>query len=95
MFVNILFNIFSPKCFDRYCNHICITYIILTKIIITFNWYRVTATQLTTCVPLYSCNNNITMNMAAAGLNTVNISQHNISSTLKCILLVIYIQGVS
>ena len=30
-----------------------------------FNRYRVTAAQLITFVPLYSCNNNITLKMAA------------------------------
>ena len=36
--------------------YIFISYIILTKIIIIFNCYGVMVTQLTTFVPLYSCN---------------------------------------
>jgi hypothetical protein len=35
-----------------------------------FNYYRMTATQLTTFVPLYSCNNNITLKMAAVAAET-------------------------
>jgi len=35
-----------------------------------FNCYVVTTTQLTTFVPLYSCNNNITLNMTAVVAET-------------------------
>jgi len=62
----LLFTDFSPTCFGRYCGHLQVG-VILTrlKIIIIFNRYGVTATQLTTFVPLYSCNNSITLKMAA------------------------------
>ena len=42
--------------------YICITYITVTEIIIIFNCYVATVTQLITAVPLYSCNN-ITLKM--------------------------------
>ena len=35
-----------------------------------FNWYGVTVTQLTTFVPLYSCNNKITLKMATVVAET-------------------------
>jgi hypothetical protein len=47
-----------------FLTYIYVTYIILTEIIIIFNCYEVTATQLTTFIPLYSYNN-ITLKMAA------------------------------
>jgi hypothetical protein len=46
MYFNVndfLFAIFSSARFSRYCGHICITYTILTEIIIMFNWFGVTA----------------------------------------------------
>jgi len=46
-------------------NLIYITYIILTEIIIIFNCHGMAAKQLTTFVPLYNFNNNITLKMAA------------------------------
>ena len=53
MLVIILFIMFSSTCFSRYCGHICTTYIILSEIMIVFNWYGVTAIQLTTSVHLF------------------------------------------
>jgi len=46
-----------------FLTYIYITHIILTEIIIIFYFYGV-MTQLTTLVPLYCCNNNITLKMA-------------------------------
>jgi hypothetical protein len=56
----------NPQDFNYYpfLTYMPITYIILPEIIV-FNCYGVMATQLTTSVPLYSCNNNITLKMAA------------------------------
>jgi len=45
------------------------TYIIVTEITITFNCYGVTATQVTTFVPLYCCDN-VALNMAAIAAET-------------------------
>jgi len=50
---------------------IYITYIILTEIIIFFNCCGVTATLLTTFVPMYFYNNNITLKMAAVVAKSV------------------------
>jgi hypothetical protein len=47
-----------------FLTYIYITYIILTEIIIIFNCYGVTATLLTTFVPSYCCDNNVTLKMA-------------------------------
>jgi len=50
-------NNFNSQDFNNYpLTYIFISYIILTKIIIIFNCYGVTVTQLTTFVPLYFCN---------------------------------------
>jgi len=50
-------NHFNSQDFNNYpLTFIFIPYIILTEIIIIFNCYGVTVTQLTTFVPLYSCN---------------------------------------
>ena len=50
--------------------YIYITYVISTEIIILFNCYWLTATQLTTFAHLYSCNNNITLKMATLDAET-------------------------
>ena len=42
----------------------------LTVIIVIFNCYVVMATQLTTFVVLCSCNNNVTLKMAAIAAET-------------------------
>jgi len=47
--------------------YIYITNTILHEIVIIFNCYVVTTTQLTTFALLYSGNNNITLKMAAIG----------------------------
>ena len=47
-----------------------ITCIILTEIIIIYNCYGVMVTQLTIFVPLYCCNNNITLKMAIIAAGT-------------------------
>jgi len=50
-------NNFNSQDFNHYpLTSNFIPYIILTEIIIIFNCYEVTVTQLTTFVPLYSCN---------------------------------------
>jgi hypothetical protein len=68
-----------------------IAYIILPEIII-FKCYGVIATELTTSVPLYYCNNNITLKMAAIVAETYwwEFGEWNTSQNLKCILMVIY-----
>jgi hypothetical protein len=53
-----------------FLNYISITYIILNEIIIIFNCYGVTVTQLTTFVLFYSCNNNITPKIDAIAAET-------------------------
>jgi cell division protein YceG involved in septum cleavage len=66
------------------CSRVTFTllYIILTEIIIIFNCYGVTATQLTKIVPFYSCNNNTTLKMTATavakhvGQNIMNKIHH-------------------
>jgi len=45
------------------------TCVILTEITITFNCYGVTATQLTTLVPLYCCDN-VALNMTVIAAET-------------------------
>jgi len=50
--------------------HICITYLILPEIIIICNCYDVTTMQLTTFVPLYYCNNKITLKMTVIAVET-------------------------
>jgi len=45
-------------------------YLILPEIIIICNCYGVTAIQLTTFVPLCSCNNNITLKMTVIAVET-------------------------
>ena len=62
-----ILNNFNSQDFNHYhfFTYIYITYIILTEIVIILNCCGVRATQLTTFVPLYSCNNNITLKMAA------------------------------
>jgi hypothetical protein len=63
---------FDSQDFNHYpfLTYINITYIILTVIIIIFNCYGVTATQLTTFVSFYSCDNNITLKMDAVAAET-------------------------
>ena len=62
---------FSSQGFNhlQYLNYIYIKYIILTEIIIIFNCCGMTTTQLTTFVPLYSCNN-ITLKIASIPAET-------------------------
>jgi len=64
-------NNFNPQDFKHYplVTSIYIAYVILNEIIIIFNCYGVTVTQLTTFVSLYSCNN-ITMKMATVAAET-------------------------
>jgi len=64
--------IFKSKDFNHYSflTHIYSTYMILTGITIISNCYGMTMTQLTTFVPLYCCNNNITLKMAAIAAET-------------------------
>ena len=59
-------NNFNSQEFNHYPFLTCIyiTYVILTDILIFFNCYGVTTTQLIIFVPWYSCNN-VTLNMAA------------------------------
>ena len=71
-----------------------ITYVFSTEIIIIFNCYVVTATELTTFVLLYSCNNNITLKMVAerqkeVGENLVNNIHHKHSSAF-CLLFMYF-----
>ena len=47
-----------------------IAYIMLTEVIIIFNCNGVTAGQLTAFVPLYCCDNNTTLKMAAVAAET-------------------------
>ena len=55
--------------YDPFLTYIYITHITLTEIIIIFNCYGVTMAQLTTLVPLYSCNN-ITLKMVMIAAET-------------------------
>jgi len=55
----IVIIIIIVNCYDKY-----------NFVTIICSCYGVTATQLTTCVPLYSCNNNITLHMAAIAAET-------------------------
>ena len=71
-----------------------ITYVFSTEIIIIFNCYVVTATELTTFVLLYSCNNNITLKMVAerpkqVGENLVNNIHHKYCSAF-CLLFMYF-----
>ena len=65
-------NDFISQYFNHYpfLTYIYITYTIFTEIIIISNCYAVTATQLTTFVPLYCFNNNIKLKMAAIAAET-------------------------
>jgi hypothetical protein len=65
-------NDFKSQDFNHYpfLTYICITYIIINETIIIFNCYGVTATQLTTFVPLYSFNNYINLKMATLAAET-------------------------
>jgi hypothetical protein len=64
-------NNFNYQCFNHYpfLTYIYIIYVIFTVIITIFNFNDVTATQLTTFVPLCSCNN-ITLKMAEEAAET-------------------------
>ena len=63
--------ILTPKILiiTPFVTYIYITYIILTEIIVIFNCYGVTMTQLTTFVSLYS-RNNIALKMTAEAAET-------------------------
>jgi hypothetical protein len=65
-------NDFKSQDFNHYpfLTYICINCVIITETAIMFNCYRMTATQLTTFVPLYSCNNNINLKMVAVAAET-------------------------
>jgi hypothetical protein len=65
-------NNFNSQDFNHYpfLTNIYITYTILTVIIIILNCYGMMLTQLTRFVPLYSCDNNITLKMAAVAAET-------------------------
>jgi hypothetical protein len=60
-----LFTVFSPKCFGRYCSHFLDD---ITKNTKVHTWLVVSSSQLTTFVPLYSCN--VTLMMAAIAAET-------------------------
>jgi hypothetical protein len=68
-------------------------YIILTEIIIICNCYGVATTQLTTFVPLYYCNNNATLKMAATaaakhvGENIMNKIHHKHRSAFRWLFM--------
>jgi hypothetical protein len=68
-------------------------YIMLTEITIILNCYGVTATQVTTSVPLYSCNNNTTPKMDATaaakrvGENIMNKIHHKHISAFRWLFI--------
>jgi hypothetical protein len=63
---------FNCQDFNHYpfSTYIYITCTILTEIIIIFNCYGVMVIELTTFVPLYCCNNSITLKMAITAAET-------------------------
>jgi len=65
---------------DPFLTYVYSTYIILTEIIIIYNCYTVTVTQLTTFVPLHCCNN-ITLKMAAIAAKNVG---ENLLNKIHC-----------
>jgi len=90
----IQLNNFNSQHFNNYIfeTSICIIYNILIEIIIIFNWYGVTMTQLITFVPLYSCNNIILKTAAIAAETVVRKLWAKYIISMKWIFLALYIR---